>query len=155
MVAPRANSPSAAIAKTVLVVDDSHLAREATARLIAQAGFLASCVQNRAEAELMPLSAVGAVILDLELEDADGLALYHDLRQRSAELPIAFLTGCADEQKSLRGPLASPRSFGNRPGGTMPLAWAVNAIQAKGPGASDRGLSSTPKKPSTSDGATI
>jgi FixJ family two-component response regulator len=80
----------------ILVVDDSALVRKVLERLLAAQGFEAlqfSRVEGAAE---MDTQALGAAILDVEVDDASGIELGRALLDRDPSLPVAFLTGTTD-----------------------------------------------------------
>jgi two-component system, response regulator RegA len=78
---------------SILLVDDSALARAATTRLLWARGLTVTALSSHAEATAIDPSAFSAALLDIELGDGFGTEVAERLRQRSPELPIAFLTG--------------------------------------------------------------
>jgi CheY-like chemotaxis protein len=78
---------------SILFVDDSALARLATTRLLYARGLSVTALSSNAEACAVDASAFAAALLDIELGDGCGTEVAARLRQRSPELPIAFLTG--------------------------------------------------------------
>ena len=72
----------------VLVVDDDEDAREYSSRAIERLGWKAITASNRAEAmEAMTAKTPRAILLDLELPDADGLSLISEFAEIKGEAP--------------------------------------------------------------------
>jgi DNA-binding response OmpR family regulator len=85
----RAASPQM---RTILLVDDSPVARRVlTQRLVAE-GFEVCEAASLATARRMDLSQVACAIVDLELADGDGTDLARILVEKRPALPIAFFT---------------------------------------------------------------
>jgi len=76
---------------TVLVADDSPVARYTLLRELRKAGIEPACVATAAEALSVDASLTCA-LLDLDLGDAPGTAVAEELRARNPSLPIAFFT---------------------------------------------------------------
>lgn len=79
--------------RDLLLVDDSPLARVATARLLGEHGITVTALSSRAEAQGVDAHTFAAALLDLELDDGLGTDVAAALRERAPMLPIAFLTG--------------------------------------------------------------
>lgn len=117
-----------ALVPTVLVADDSPVARHAVAsRLGAQVTVVTAA--SYAEAAHIDATSLDAAVLDLDLGDGDGVTLARDLLAAKASLPIAFFTG------EVEGPLVSAaRSLGPVFAKTKPadaIAWALAACQKR------------------------
>lgn len=80
---------------TVLLVDDSTVARVAVARRLAAEGFVVHEAGSAAEARAAPLAQMACAILDVELPDGDGPSLAIELRAARPALPVAFFTAGA------------------------------------------------------------
>jgi DNA-binding response OmpR family regulator len=80
---------------TVLLVDDSAVARHAVARRLVAEGFVVHEAGSAAEARAVTLSGLDCAILDVELPDGDGPSLAAELRAARPGLPIAFFTAGA------------------------------------------------------------
>lgn len=78
---------------SVLLVDDSAVARRAVAVPLAAAGFNVVEAATVAEARGVPLSGLACAIVDVDLPDGDGPTLAEALRASQPGLPIAFFTG--------------------------------------------------------------
>ena len=80
---------------SVLLVDDSAVARHAVARRLAAEGLTVHEAGTAAEARAVALEGLACAILDVELPDGDGPTLAAELRSARPELPIAFFTAGA------------------------------------------------------------
>ncbi len=80
---------------TVLLVDDSAVARHAVARRLIAEGFVVHEAGSAAEARAVTLSGLDCAILDVDLPDGDGPSLAAELRAARPALPIAFFTAGA------------------------------------------------------------
>jgi DNA-binding response OmpR family regulator len=79
--------------KHVLAVDDDPAMRALLADYLSDHGFrVSTAVGGHDMARVLATDAVDLVILDLQLNDEDGLELVRDLRARSA-LPIIIVSG--------------------------------------------------------------
>jgi DNA-binding response OmpR family regulator len=78
--------------RTVLLVDDSAVARRVLARRLEAEGFLVCEASSMATARRVDCASLGCAIVDLELADGDGTDLATSLRERRPALPIAFFT---------------------------------------------------------------
>ncbi len=78
----------------VLVVDDEPQVRSALRRILNEAGFNVSIVEN-AEAALDAVATLpfDAVVTDIVMPGMDGIELLAQIRQRDRELPVIVLTG--------------------------------------------------------------
>ncbi len=80
---------------TVLIVDDSEVARRALANRLTAAGLDVVELDSARTGIGASLEGVTCAVLDLELGDGDGVEVAKALRSRDARLPIAFFTGAA------------------------------------------------------------
>jgi two-component system, NtrC family, response regulator len=77
---------------TVLLVDDSAVARRVLARRLEADGFRVCEASSVATARKVDCSSLGCAILDLELSDGDGTDLARTLLEKRPALAIAFFT---------------------------------------------------------------
>jgi CheY-like chemotaxis protein len=90
---------------TILVVDDTALAREAVAKLLEYEGFSVLRAEHGRDAWAMMYDhAPDLVLLDLMMPDMDGVTLLRMIRrsERWHSLPVIVLTGASDEQKLIQ-----------------------------------------------------
>lgn len=80
---------------TVLVVDDSPVARLALSRALRAAGFAVVEASSVAEGGRHDPDAVDLAVLDLDLGDGDGVELLEALRAGRPGLPAVFFSGGA------------------------------------------------------------
>ena len=94
---------------SVLLVDDSAVARRAVARRLSVEGFQVHEAGSAAEARGVALAGLACAILDVELSDGDGPSLAGELLAVRASLPIAFFTAGASAElvaaSMARGPV--------------------------------------------------
>ncbi len=77
----------------LLTVEDERDLAELTASALGRAGFAVDIAGSLAEAEeAIAVMAYDAIILDLGLDDGDGLSLLRSLRSRGSSVPILILT---------------------------------------------------------------
>ncbi|MBP6595921.1 MAG: response regulator transcription factor [Arenimonas sp.] len=79
---------------TVFVIDDEPEVREGLARLLRSAGWQAACFASADDfLEYDASSAVGCILLDVNMPGCTGPELQEILRSRKLTLPVIFLTG--------------------------------------------------------------
>ncbi len=86
---------------TIIVVDDTALAREAVAKLLEYEGFTVLRAEHGRDAwALMYDHTPDLVLLDLMMPEMDGVTLLRMIRrsERWSELPVIVLTGVTDDQ---------------------------------------------------------
>jgi CheY-like chemotaxis protein len=102
------------MAGAVLFVDDSAVARAATARLLTARGLPVTALGSSREAAAVDATLFSAALLDLELADGVGTEIARALRAKAPDLPIAFLTardrGPLRDEAALLGPVFSKES---------------------------------------------
>jgi FixJ family two-component response regulator len=81
---------------TVLIVDDSDVARRALAKRLAAEGHASVEHASATAGCAASVDGVACAVLDLELGDGDGVEVAVALRSRAPELPIAFFSGAAE-----------------------------------------------------------
>lgn len=83
------------VSRRVLVVDDHPIVRQGLAQLIDREPDLAVCGEaasvNEARAALKELSP-DVIVVDLSLQDSDGLELIKDIRSKRQETPVLVLS---------------------------------------------------------------
>jgi DNA-binding response OmpR family regulator len=113
--------------RTVLLVDDSPVARRVLARRLAAEGFEVREESLAAAAYAADTSALSCAIIDLELVDGNGSDLAAALLGRHASLPVAFFTAGAPSSlldlARKHGPVFS------KPDVDAIVAWAKRADQ--------------------------
>jgi DNA-binding response OmpR family regulator len=78
--------------RTVLLVDDSAVARRVLARRLEADGFHVTEAASLSMARKVDLATLGCAIVDLELPDGDGTDLARSLQERRPGLAVAFYT---------------------------------------------------------------
>ena len=90
---------------TILVVDDTALAREAVSKLLEYEAFTVLRAQHGGDAWAMMYDHTpDLVLLDLMMPEMDGLTLLRMIRrsERWEQLPVVVLTGATDDQKLIQ-----------------------------------------------------
>jgi CheY-like chemotaxis protein len=117
--------------RTVLLVDDSAVARRVLARRLEGEGFQVSEAPSIASARKIDPATVACAVIDLELADGDGTDLARTLLELRPGLPIAFFTmGSAPslvEGARARGPVFL------KPDLTQLVAWVKRSTRSSQP----------------------
>jgi DNA-binding NtrC family response regulator len=80
--------------RNVLVIDEDMGTRESCAKILAQAGFVASSAGTRAAgAELMRQNAFRAIVIDIAMPDDEGLELFRAAAVLRPENAIIAMSG--------------------------------------------------------------
>ena len=91
--------------RRLLVIDDSALIRHAAQLSLEQQSWSVAVAESGAQGlELAAAERPDAVLLDVEMPDIDGPATLERLRSddTTREIPVAFLTGKAEEEDRRR-----------------------------------------------------
>jgi FixJ family two-component response regulator len=100
---------------TVFVVDDDVSVRESLARLIRTAGWQPRTFSSGEEFLSCPRGKVPCcVVLDVTLPGLSGLELQKQLAERT-DMPIIFITGCADVPMTVQAMKAGAVEFLTKP----------------------------------------
>jgi FixJ family two-component response regulator len=117
--------PSAA---RVFVVDDDRRILAAISRLLGAAGFDVQTFETAKEfLERHDPNIPGCALLDVGLEDLDGLALQKVLTANNGMRPVIFLTGCDDVHTSVRAMKAGAVDYLTKPVQDTTLIAAVQS----------------------------
>ena len=87
---------------TVLVIDDTTLARETVARLLEYEGFqIVKAVNGKEGWSTLYATTPDLILLDLMMPDMDGVTFLRMLRrsERWGRLPVIVLTGASDDDQ--------------------------------------------------------
>ena len=118
--------------ETVYLVDDEPAVLKSLSRLLRSEGFTVAAFGSPAELlEQLDPAARGCFVLDLAMPGLDGLALQNALFARGSELPILFLTGRGDIQKSVAAMKSGALDFLTKPVDDERLFEAVRAALEK------------------------
>jgi RNA polymerase sigma factor (sigma-70 family) len=100
----------------IAVVDDDPSVREALSALIRSAGWSVEAFDS-ADAFLVRLNDIDAscAILDVRLQESNGLALQQRMTERGVATPIVFITGHGDIPTSVRAMKAGAMEFLTKP----------------------------------------
>jgi FixJ family two-component response regulator len=116
---------------TVFVVDDEAPVRKALSRLLRANRFaVATFASSKEFLDQYDPDASGCLVLDIMMR-SNGLELQRTLQKRGSTLPIIFLTGHADVQKSVRALKGGAIDFLTKPVNDQSLLRAVRAAIEK------------------------
>jgi DNA-binding response OmpR family regulator len=92
---------------TVLLVDDSPLARHTVARRVQAEGFDVVAEGTVAGARAVDVTTVSCAVIDIDLPDGSGVELAVELLASHPSLPIAFFTASIDavDEAAAHGPV--------------------------------------------------
>lgn len=114
--------------KPILVVDDEADVREMIADVLQQAGYPCLTAANGAQCRaLMQQSGFHLVIIDLKLQQEDGLELARQIRVQS-QVPILMLTGKGGEADRIISLELAADDFLMKPFNIRELVARVNAL---------------------------
>ena len=82
--------------RTVLVADDSSVARHALVRRLAAHDINVHEEASARSASALDPTSLACAVLDLDLGDGDGATVAESLRKHVASLPVAFFSSDAD-----------------------------------------------------------
>lgn len=116
---------------SLLLVDDSAVARHAVARRLTAAGFQVHEAGSAAEARAIPLDGLAGAIIDVELLDGDGPSLAAELRAAQPSLPIVFFTAGASHELVTRSQTLGPVL--QKPALDPLVAWARGLLAPQPP----------------------
>lgn len=79
---------------SVLVVDDEDIVCESCSKILGADGFSVSTCTNPVEGlEVAESDQYSAILLDLKMQEMDGLEFLGQLRQRNPDVPVVVITG--------------------------------------------------------------
>src|ERR1700691_3003477 len=133
---------TAAMASTVLVVEDERKLRDLVRSYLERAGFAVLSTGSGAEAITMAATALpDLVVLDLGLPDVPGETVARELRAISAT-PILMLTAKSSEEDRIRGLELGADDYVTKPFSPRELVLRVQAILRRGRSATGPGRAS-------------
>ena len=114
--------------KILLVEDDVYL-RDGLHELLLKEGYEPVCAPSFAEGKrLFESGTYDLAILDVMLNDGNGLELCSYIREKGAELPILFLTACDEEFQIVRGLDAGADDYVTKPFRLLELLSRIRAL---------------------------
>lgn len=117
---------------TVFIIDDEPEVREGLSRLLRSAGWNAQCFGSADEfLALDASSAVGCILLDVNMPTCTGPELQDILIERQLTLPIIFLTGKSTISTGVRAMKNGAFDFLEKPADESVLLPAVEAAVAR------------------------
>lgn len=115
-------------AARVFVVDDDRRILTALSRLLGAAGFDVETFETARDfLERHDPNIPGCALLDVGLDDLDGLALQQALSANNGTRPVIFLTGCDDVNTSVRAMKAGAVDYLTKPVQDTALIAAVQS----------------------------
>jgi FixJ family two-component response regulator len=84
--------------RTIAVIDDSEIMRDAMVHLLCSAGFGVESYISAAEfLAAADISQADCLVVDIELGDTTGIELVRELRDLGYSFPVIFMTGSPDD----------------------------------------------------------
>ena len=84
--------------RTIAVIDDSEIMRDAMVHLLCSAGFGVESYISAAEfLSAADVSQADCLVVDIELGDITGIELVRELRDLGYSVPVIFMTGSPDD----------------------------------------------------------
>jgi FixJ family two-component response regulator len=84
--------------RTIAVIDDSEIMRDAMVHLLCSAGFGVESYTSAAEfLSAADVSQADCLVVDIELGDITGIELVRELRDLGYSVPVIFMTGSPDD----------------------------------------------------------
>ena len=84
--------------RTIAVIDDSEIMRDAMVHLLCSAGFGVESYTSAAEfLAAADVSQADCLVVDIELGDITGIELVRELRDLGYPFPVIFMTGSPDD----------------------------------------------------------
>jgi len=112
--------------RTVLVVDDSPVARRALALRLAAEGIDVREAASVATGRSVDVADLTCAVIDLQLDDGDGPDLAAALLARRPGLPVAFFTSAADAALAGRARAQGPLFV--KPDLDAVVAWVIRTV---------------------------
>ena len=132
--------------RILLVEDDLPLA-SALAEFLGAKGFVCECAASlQAARALLPLAHWGAVLLDWQLPDGEGLALLPLLRARLPEAAVIVLTARDQITDRIQGLDAGADDYLVKPYDPDELLARLRAVERRRSGAAKRALAASFKQ---------
>jgi FixJ family two-component response regulator len=101
---------------TVFIVDDDAAVLKAISRLLKSEQFDTRCFRSARDFLVgYDASVSGCALVDLTMDEIDGLQLQEQLSRTSSDVPIIFLTGTGDISSSVRAMKAGAVDFLTKP----------------------------------------
>lgn len=132
--APTVQKDQARQGATVLLVEDDDVLRGLASRSLAMAGFrvVAASSAEQALAEFDSAPRVDLLLTDVVLSGLDGPHLAEQLRARSPELAVVFMSGHAEETVAERGAFVPGAAFLPKPFTRQELSNKLHEVLARG-----------------------
>lgn len=115
---------------SVLVVDDSPVVRFALRKALLAAGLEVAERDSVASSADVAPHELACAVLDLELDDGDGIEVAARLRADAPELPIAFFSSASSDALLARARALGP-VFAKPSGLDGAVAWARDTTRAR------------------------
>ena len=101
---------------TVLLVDDEEAIRESLGMVLEHEGYRVDEASGGAEALVRVANrAIDAVLLDIKLNDMDGLDVLRQFRERGLTMPVIMITGHGDVSTALEAIRGGAYDFFEKP----------------------------------------
>jgi CheY-like chemotaxis protein len=111
-------TPTVAVQKKVLVVEDSRVARIVLCKFLQDHGYnVVEAANGRSALSQLAVDAPDLVILDLILPDIDGYEIFHSMKDnvRTRDIPVIILTSRSSLVDKLRGRMSGSDEYVTKP----------------------------------------
>lgn len=113
----------------ILLVEDDEFLRDGLFDLLTKENYTVDTAANRTEAEeKLGKNKYELVILDVMLPDGSGVDICSELRKKSDNVPVMFLTACDDEIQVVRGLDTGGDDYVTKPFKLLELLSRVRAL---------------------------
>lgn len=117
---------------TVFVIDDDAQVREGMSRLLRLAGRqVVACASAQEFIDLLPVTGIGCILLDVTMPGMSGLQLHQTLLERDVDLPVIYLTGQGSVPLSVRAMKQGALDFLEKPVEAELLFPIIDQAQAR------------------------
>jgi len=121
--------PATSQAPVVAIVDDDASVRQSARRLICSFGYRAETFASGEEFLRSPIVAETAcLVLDVRMPGMDGLEVQRRLAEKTAAIPIVFLTGRATDDEERRARRGGAVEFLRKPVGRAALLEVLQKV---------------------------
>ena len=123
------NTSGESMSVKILLVEDDIYLREGLCELLLKEGYDPVSATNYAEGKrLFESGKYDLAILDVMLNDGNGLELCSFIREKGSDLPILFLTACDEEFQIVRGLDAGADDYVTKPFRLLELLSRIRAL---------------------------
>jgi CheY-like chemotaxis protein len=117
--------------RTILIVDDNELDRQIFAAMVSKLGFMIVTCHGGQEAiallNTLPGSAIDLMLLDLHMDNVDGISMLGHCKAHQPHLPVIIITASDDPDDKAQTEKWGAKAFITKPVTPEKLAAAIKA----------------------------